>query len=150
MWDPQPHTQAKVVDANGRALPCGAPGELLVRGYLVTDGGCWRDPTSTVMSIDSGAGCTQAIWLCWMLTGSPTSSAVRRTSSSAVAVRSPPNTSLGQLSECHPSAATPELAACTATAPGSQCPTPFSPPETITFGQPVGKSSPLPVNPARR
>jgi fatty-acyl-CoA synthase len=60
MWDPQPHTQAKVVDANGRALPCGAPGELLVRGYLVTDGGCWRDPTSTVMSIDSEG---------WMHTG---------------------------------------------------------------------------------
>ena len=56
----QPHTFAKVVNEEGWTVPFGVPGELLVRGYLVTDGGYWQRPSMTVESIDAHG---------WMHTG---------------------------------------------------------------------------------
>jgi fatty-acyl-CoA synthase len=41
-----PHVEAKVVDAEGRIVPRGAPGELLTRGYLVMLG-YWNDEEKT-------------------------------------------------------------------------------------------------------
>ena len=38
----QPHVEAKIVDADGRVVPRGQPGELLIRGYLVMRG-YWGD-----------------------------------------------------------------------------------------------------------
>jgi fatty-acyl-CoA synthase len=48
------------VDAAGQPVPYGVPGELLVRGYLVTDGGCWLEPMATLAAVDSEG---------WMHTG---------------------------------------------------------------------------------
>jgi fatty-acyl-CoA synthase len=55
----QPHVEVKVVDAEGRIVPRGTPGELLTRGYSVMLG-YWNDPERTAEAID-GAG--------WMHTG---------------------------------------------------------------------------------
>jgi fatty-acyl-CoA synthase len=54
-----PHTEAKVVDAAGRIVPQGTPGELLVRGYLVMLG-YWDDPEQSAKAIDPAG---------WMHTG---------------------------------------------------------------------------------
>ena len=54
----QPHLEAKVVDAGGRTLPVGQPGELWVRGYSVMQG-YWGDEPRTREAITDG----------WMHTG---------------------------------------------------------------------------------
>jgi fatty-acyl-CoA synthase len=55
----QPHVEAKIVDAEGRVVPRGAPGEFLTRGYCVMLG-YWNDPERTAESIDAAG---------WMHTG---------------------------------------------------------------------------------
>jgi fatty-acyl-CoA synthase len=55
----QPHMEAKVIDAEGRTVPRGTPGELCTRGYAVMIG-YWDDPERTAEAID-GEG--------WMHTG---------------------------------------------------------------------------------
>ncbi|MDB6087620.1 MAG: AMP-binding protein [Gammaproteobacteria bacterium] len=54
-----PHLQVKIVDAQGRVVPRGSPGELLTRGYSVMRG-YWGDPDRTAEVIDPA---------CWMHTG---------------------------------------------------------------------------------
>ena len=54
-----PHVQVKIVDAEGRVTPRGAPGELLTRGYSVMRG-YWDDPERTAEAIDAAG---------WMHTG---------------------------------------------------------------------------------
>jgi len=54
-----PHVEAKVVDAEGRIVPRGTPGELWTRGYLVMLG-YWNDAERTAESIDRAG---------WMKTG---------------------------------------------------------------------------------
>jgi fatty-acyl-CoA synthase len=54
-----PHVEAKVVDANGRIVPRGTPGELLTRGYLVMLG-YWNDAERTREAVDAAR---------WMHTG---------------------------------------------------------------------------------
>ena len=54
-----PYVQAKVVDAEGRIVPRGTPGELLTRGYLVMLG-YWDDEEKTREAIDPAR---------WMKTG---------------------------------------------------------------------------------
>jgi fatty-acyl-CoA synthase len=54
-----PHTEAKVVDAQGRVVPRGTPGELLTRGYCVMRG-YWEDSQRTREAIDESS---------WMHTG---------------------------------------------------------------------------------
>jgi fatty-acyl-CoA synthase len=54
-----PHTEVKIVDADGRIVPRGTPGELLTRGYLVMRG-YWDDPEKTEEAIDPAR---------WMHTG---------------------------------------------------------------------------------
>ncbi|HEU0155068.1 MAG TPA: AMP-binding protein [Stellaceae bacterium] len=54
-----PHVEAKVVDAEGRIVPRGTPGELLTRGYLVMLG-YWNDAEKTCEAIDPAR---------WMRTG---------------------------------------------------------------------------------
>ncbi len=55
----QPHAQVKIVDADGRIVPVGTPGELCTRGYLVMRG-YWEDPGRTREAIDEAG---------WMHTG---------------------------------------------------------------------------------
>jgi len=55
----QPHVEAKVVDADGRTVPVGTPGELWTRGYLVMQG-YWGDEARTREAIVEGG---------WMRTG---------------------------------------------------------------------------------
>ncbi len=55
----QPHVEAKIVDAEGRIVPRGTPGELLTRGYLVMLG-YWDDAERTRDAIDPAR---------WMKTG---------------------------------------------------------------------------------
>ncbi len=55
----QPHVEAKIVDAEGRVVPRGTPGEFLTRGYCVMLG-YWDDPERTSESIDAAG---------WMHTG---------------------------------------------------------------------------------
>ena len=55
----QPHLEVKIVDANGRIVPPGTPGELCTRGYSVMLG-YWNDPEKTAEAIDRGR---------WMHTG---------------------------------------------------------------------------------
>ena len=54
-----PHVEVKVVDADGRIVPCGEPGELLTRGYLVMLG-YWDDAERTAEAVDAAG---------WMHTG---------------------------------------------------------------------------------
>ena len=54
-----PHLEAKVVDAEGRTVPCGQAGELCTRGYSVMLG-YWGDPGKTAEVIDATR---------WMRTG---------------------------------------------------------------------------------
>ena len=55
----QPHIEVKIVDAEGRVVPRGTPGELLTRGYSVMQG-YWDDPERTAEAIDLAG---------WMHTG---------------------------------------------------------------------------------
>jgi fatty-acyl-CoA synthase len=55
----QPHLEVKIVDAQGRVVPPGAPGELLTRGYAVMLG-YWDDEARTREAIDAAR---------WMHTG---------------------------------------------------------------------------------
>jgi fatty-acyl-CoA synthase len=54
-----PHVEVKIVDAEGRIVPRGVPGELLTRGYLVMLG-YWNDPEKTAEAVDEAG---------WMRTG---------------------------------------------------------------------------------
>ncbi len=54
-----PHVQVKIIDAEGRVVPRGTPGELLTRGYNVMRG-YWGDAARTQDAIDSAG---------WMHTG---------------------------------------------------------------------------------
>ena len=54
-----PHVEVKIVDAEGRIVPAGAPGELLTRGYCVMRG-YWDDAERTAEAIDAAG---------WMHTG---------------------------------------------------------------------------------
>ncbi|MBN9508010.1 MAG: AMP-binding protein, partial [Alphaproteobacteria bacterium] len=54
-----PHLEAKVVDAEGRIVPAGQPGELCTRGYSVMLG-YWDDDERTAQAIDRAG---------WMHTG---------------------------------------------------------------------------------
>jgi fatty-acyl-CoA synthase len=56
---PLPHVECKVIDAEGRTLPRGLPGELCARSYGVMLG-YWNDPQATALAIDSEG---------WMHTG---------------------------------------------------------------------------------
>jgi len=47
-----PHTEVKIVDAEGCVVPVGTPGELLTRGYCVMPG-YWNDPKKTAEAIDA-------------------------------------------------------------------------------------------------
>ncbi len=53
------HVEAKVVDSDGRTVPCGTVGEMLIRGYAVM-AGYWGDPDATEAAIDADG---------WMHTG---------------------------------------------------------------------------------
>jgi fatty-acyl-CoA synthase len=48
----QPHLEVKIVDASGRIVPVGEPGELCTRGYAVMRG-YWQDEERTRESIDA-------------------------------------------------------------------------------------------------
>jgi fatty-acyl-CoA synthase len=54
-----PHLEVKIVDAEGRIVPRGTPGELCTRGYSVMLG-YWEDPQRTAQAIDAAG---------WMHTG---------------------------------------------------------------------------------
>ncbi len=54
-----PHIEVKIVDAEGRIVPRGAPGELCTRGYSVMQG-YWGEPGLTAEAIDPAR---------WMHTG---------------------------------------------------------------------------------
>ncbi|CAH2601740.1 putative acyl-CoA synthetase YngI [Rhodovastum atsumiense] len=55
----QPHLEVKVVDAEGRVVPAGTPGELCTRGYSVMLG-YWDDAERTAQAVDKAG---------WMHTG---------------------------------------------------------------------------------
>ncbi|HAR31459.1 MAG TPA: AMP-binding protein, partial [Gammaproteobacteria bacterium] len=55
----QPHLEVKIVDAEGRIVPCGTSGELCTRGYSVMLG-YWDDAERTREAIDAAG---------WMHTG---------------------------------------------------------------------------------
>jgi fatty-acyl-CoA synthase len=55
----RPHTEAKVIDAEGRIVPPGTVGELCTRGYNVMLG-YWNEPARTAQVIDAAG---------WMHTG---------------------------------------------------------------------------------
>jgi fatty-acyl-CoA synthase len=54
-----PHLEVKIVDAEGRVVPRGMPGELCTRGYSVMRG-YWEDPARTAEAVDAAR---------WMHTG---------------------------------------------------------------------------------
>ena len=54
-----PHLECKIIDAEGRVVPCSTPGELLTRGYSVMLG-YWDDAERTAQAIDRAR---------WMHTG---------------------------------------------------------------------------------
>ncbi|KPI07549.1 Long-chain-fatty-acid--CoA ligase [Actinobacteria bacterium OK074] len=47
-----PDVAIRIADDDGRELPAGVPGEILVRGYNVTRG-YWEDPAATAAAIDA-------------------------------------------------------------------------------------------------
>ena len=47
-----PHLEVKIIDAEGRVVPRGTPGELCTRGYSVMLG-YWDDPAQTAAAIDA-------------------------------------------------------------------------------------------------
>jgi fatty-acyl-CoA synthase len=47
-----PHIEIKIVDAAGRVVPRGTPGELCTRGYSVMLG-YWEDPEQTAQAVDA-------------------------------------------------------------------------------------------------
>src|SRR6185437_7190732 len=47
----QPHLEVRVIDAEGRTVPRGVPGELCTRGYSVMLG-YWNEPERTAEAID--------------------------------------------------------------------------------------------------
>lgn len=55
----QPHLECKVVDLDGKTVPCGEPGELCTRGYSVMIG-YWDDKEKTAEAVDAEG---------WMHTG---------------------------------------------------------------------------------
>lgn len=55
----QPHCEVKIVDSNGKIVPCGTPGELCTRGYSVMLG-YWGDESRTREAVDDDG---------WMHTG---------------------------------------------------------------------------------
>ena len=55
----QPHLEVKIIDAEGRVVPPGVPGELCTRGYSVMLG-YWDDAERTAQAIDRAG---------WMRTG---------------------------------------------------------------------------------
>jgi fatty-acyl-CoA synthase len=54
-----PHVEVKIVDSEGRIVPCGVSGELCTRGYSVMSG-YWDDAERTAQAIDAAR---------WMHTG---------------------------------------------------------------------------------
>ncbi|MCP4092112.1 MAG: AMP-binding protein [Planctomycetes bacterium] len=46
-----PHTETKIIDADGNTAPCGVQGEILTRGYLVMKG-YWNDEEKTKETIN--------------------------------------------------------------------------------------------------
>ena len=54
-----PHLECKIIDAEGRVVPPGTPGELCTRGYSVMRG-YWGDPERTAEAVDEAR---------WMHTG---------------------------------------------------------------------------------
>jgi fatty-acyl-CoA synthase len=74
----QPHVEAKIVDANGRIVPPGTPGELLTRGYSVMLG-YWGDERTRARRSMRRAGCIPAISPPLMTPVIATSSAASRT-----------------------------------------------------------------------
>jgi len=54
-----PHVEVKIVDADGKTVPCGKQGELLTRGYSVMQG-YWDEPQKSRETIDQRG---------WMHTG---------------------------------------------------------------------------------
>lgn len=54
-----PHLEVKIVDAEGRIVPCGSSGELCTRGYSVMTG-YWDDAEQTAKAVDAEG---------WMHTG---------------------------------------------------------------------------------
>ncbi|ETD72709.1 fatty acid--CoA ligase [Pelistega indica] len=54
-----PHVEVKIIDADGRIVPRGTPGELCTRGYSVMQG-YWQDAVKTAEAIDQAG---------WMHTG---------------------------------------------------------------------------------
>jgi fatty-acyl-CoA synthase len=54
-----PHVEIKIVDDDGRIVPCGTPGEFCTRGYSVMRG-YWDDADKTAQAIDQAG---------WMHTG---------------------------------------------------------------------------------
>jgi fatty-acyl-CoA synthase len=54
-----PHVEVKIVDTDGRIVPCGTPGEFCTRGYSVMLG-YWDDEERTAQAIDKAG---------WMHTG---------------------------------------------------------------------------------
>lgn len=55
----QPHVEVKLVDVNGRIVPCGTQGEILTRGYSIMLG-YWADDGRTAEAVDPAG---------WMHTG---------------------------------------------------------------------------------
>ena len=59
---PAPGYEIRIIDpATGCDQPVGAPGEILVRGYMVMQG-YYRKPEETARAVDPTAGCTPATW----------------------------------------------------------------------------------------
>ncbi|HEY6293788.1 MAG TPA: AMP-binding protein [Terriglobia bacterium] len=51
---PMPHTEIKIIDPVGHLVPCGQPGELCARGYMVMKG-YYKNPEATRRAIDESA-----------------------------------------------------------------------------------------------